>query len=256
MAHSQKSAPKEAGAPFASLLAAPSLVLALLLVAGFSYRWTYYYNFGLRELALQGPVSSVAINALELIRTPQNAVVSFCIAVIPLLMLNAALVLLGRFLPHSSRFLGLENRLVSDSLRAVVLIYSAYWAGSVTGWEKFRAHVNESTSTLPTVTAVVTSGSAESAFPFSCKQVDWSKSENSERALPPLIGAPSALTDLRDGLSCNTPNSRSWRMLYRDDKSVYLFAAGSGMGRPLTVVLPSTDSLVLILGATTDATAP
>ena len=34
-------------APFTSLLAAGSLVFAVLLVAGFSYRWTSYYNFGL-----------------------------------------------------------------------------------------------------------------------------------------------------------------------------------------------------------------
>ena len=36
----------EAGqtAPFSSLLAVSSLVFAVLLVAGFSYRWAYFYS--------------------------------------------------------------------------------------------------------------------------------------------------------------------------------------------------------------------
>jgi hypothetical protein len=257
MAQSQKGTAKEQIAPFASLLAVSSLVLALLLVAGFSYRWTYFYNFGLRDLALQVPAQSIAINALELIRTPRDAVVTFSIVVLPFVALNVALFLLVRYLPRSARSLGLENRLVSDSLRAIVLIYSAYWAGSQSGWEKFKAHVVESASnTLPTVTAVLTAGSPDNALPFSCKPGDWDTTENTPKALPSLIGAPNALRELREGLACNTPNSRSWRMLYRDEKFVYLFATGSGAGRPLTVVLPNTDRVVLILGVATNASTP
>src|SRR5579871_1890846 len=84
-------------APFASLLAASSLVFAVLLVAGFSYRWTYYYNFGLKDLALAIPVQSVLLGALELIRTPSDALFTICVVALPLVVLNSILLVLDRF---------------------------------------------------------------------------------------------------------------------------------------------------------------
>src|SRR5690349_15050108 len=63
--------PREAS-PFGMLLGSSSLILAILFVAGFSYRWSYYYNFGLRYLALQVPVQSTVIGAIDLVRTPAN----------------------------------------------------------------------------------------------------------------------------------------------------------------------------------------
>ena len=33
--------------PFGALIAPSTLVVAVLYLAGFSYRWSYYYNFGL-----------------------------------------------------------------------------------------------------------------------------------------------------------------------------------------------------------------
>jgi hypothetical protein len=215
MARFHKTAEKEQAAPFASLLAVSSLVFALLLVAGFSYRWTYFYNFGLRDLALQAPVQSIAVSALELVRTPRDALWTFCIVVGPLLLLNAALYLLARYFPQSSSFLGLKSRLGLDSLRAIVLIYSAYWAGSESGWKKFEAQITETRgNTLPTVTAVLNRGPTESVFPFSCTPAEWSSSNNSEKsekATPPVIGAPTIIRNLREGLACNVPQSRSWR---------------------------------------------
>jgi hypothetical protein len=250
-------AAKERVAPFASLLAVSSLVLALLLVAGFSYRWTYFYNFGLRDLALQAPTQSIAISALELIRTPRDALFTLAVVVLPFLTLNALLTFLPRLLPQASSLLGFENRLVADALRAVVLIYSAFWAGSQSGWAKFSSHVVENAgNTLPTVTAVLNPGSPESALSFACKPSDFTAAGAAQVAVPAVIGSPAAVRELRDGLACNTPNTRSWRMVYRDEKFIYLFATGGGAVRPLTIVLPNNDKLVLVLGVANDAGKP
>jgi hypothetical protein len=39
--------------PFGSALTGPALVTAVLFVAGFSYEWAFYYNFGLEHIARQ-----------------------------------------------------------------------------------------------------------------------------------------------------------------------------------------------------------
>lgn len=250
-------------APFASLLAVSSLVLALLLVAGFSYRWTYYYNFGLKDLAFEAPLQSLAISALELIRNPSDALFSFLVVVIPLLALNGLLTLIASTAAGAGRLAvparwvqrgcALDNRLVTDALIAVVLIYSAYWAGSQSGWEKFRVHVTEAAANpLPAVTAIVTAGSTET-LPVACRAADWDKGDAKSDAQPSFIGSATTFAALRSGAACDTRDNRSWRLLYRNDKFIYLFASGSGVVRPLTIVLPNSDRFVLVMGAANEA---
>jgi hypothetical protein len=36
--------------PFKALIAASSIIVAVLYLAGFSYHWSYYYNFGVHHL--------------------------------------------------------------------------------------------------------------------------------------------------------------------------------------------------------------
>lgn len=246
--------------PFTSLLAVSSLILALLLVAGFSYRWTYYYNFGLKDLALEIPLQSLAISALELIRNPSNALFTFSVVVVPLVALNVLLTLveggtrlqnktLASAVAWTRHGLGLDNRLVTDALRAAVLIYAAYWAGSQSGWEKYRVHITESdTNPLPVVTAIMASGSPAITLPFTCKAADWDKGDAASEPLPPLIGNPATLRALRSGLACDTKGNRRWRLLLRTDRFVYLFATGRGLARPPTIVLPNSNSFILVMG--------
>ena len=209
----------------------------------------------------------MALGALELIRAPSDALFTFGVVALPLLGLNAILILLNRFrdwgdihkvaaIGKALRGLGLESRLVTDALRAIVLIYSAYWAGSQSGFEKFRMHVTETrANSLPTVTAVVLNDSHGNALPFGCRPADWDKPAPASKP-PTIIGAPGALTALDGGLACTSGSHRSWRMLYRDEKFVYLFATGSAAGRPLTLALPNTDRLIIMMGGATDAMAP
>ena len=58
--------------PFKALLAAWSLVVVVLAVAGFSSRWNYYYNFGLQSLVFQVLVTSLPVYAIEIVRDPEN----------------------------------------------------------------------------------------------------------------------------------------------------------------------------------------
>src|ERR1700730_4198985 len=167
------------------------------------------FLLGLKELALLVPAQSVVISALELIRNPTDAFFSICIIVVPLLALNGVFSLIdmaeiesgvGRLL----RGLGMRNRLVRDSFRAIVLIYSAYWAGSRSGWQQFQLAVTETNSNpLPKVVAVVMSDGERIHLPFGCEPADWDNQEAKQEPMPPIIGDPSAINALRNGLACD-----------------------------------------------------
>src|SRR3974377_1550872 len=58
----------EAPAPFKALLAGWSLIVVVLSVAGYSFRWNYYYNFGLQSLVLSAPLESLPVYAIEIAR--------------------------------------------------------------------------------------------------------------------------------------------------------------------------------------------
>ena len=243
-------------APFSTLLAASSMVLAVLLVAGFSYRWAYYYNFGLKDLAIQAPVQALAISALELIRTPAEAWSTLLIVALPMFVLSftiAALQRLGASSSQHSRLRALATWSVSsplmlDSARAVVLLYTAYWAGSEAGLRKFLTHVVESpANSLPKVTVAGGGKTQDVSFPIACTPADWTGAAPGRSAVPPVVGSPAAVDAFRQGLACNAQGTRSWRLLYRDDRFIYLFATGAAEARPATVILPNNDSIVVIL---------
>ena len=230
--------------------------MAVLLVAGFSYRWAYYYNFGLKDLAIQAPVQALAISALELIRTPAEAWSTLLIVALPMFVLSftiAALQRLGASSSQHSRLRALATWSVSsplmlDSARAVVLLYTAYWAGSEAGLRKFLTHVVESPeNSLPKVTVAGGGKTQDVSFPIACTPADWTGAAPGRSAVPPVVGSPAAVDAFRQGLACNAQGTRSWRLLYRDDRFIYLFATGAAEARPATVILPNNDSIVVIL---------
>ena len=49
----------EVPAPFKALLSGWVLIVVVLSVAGYSFRWNYYYNFGLQSLVLSADRKSV-----------------------------------------------------------------------------------------------------------------------------------------------------------------------------------------------------
>jgi hypothetical protein len=242
--------------PFASLLACSSLLLAILIVAGFSYRWTYYYNFGLKDLAGQVSGQSIAIASLELIRTPRTAAISLGTIALPLMLLKAALVLCEKVRPRlplrvrqALTTMG-DTALLVDVLTALVLFYSAYWAGSKAGYAKFEMQVSERPdNTLPVVTIALTDSGAAQPQAIGCAPEDWNaKGAVSKPGPPPIVGSAENLRALREGFACNVRAQRTWRLLYRDEKFIYVFATGIAQTRPLTLIIPNSERYLVVLG--------
>ena len=80
---------------FGALIGAASIVVAVLFVAGFSYRWSYYYNFGLNHLLFGFSVDSVLASAIELIRKPANAAFTIGIVVASLVVVRVVLLIIN-----------------------------------------------------------------------------------------------------------------------------------------------------------------
>src|SRR5215831_10946089 len=72
-------------APFKALIAAWSLMFVVLSVAGYSYRWNYYYNFGLQSLVFGAPLDSLPVYAIEIVRNPAAIVHLIALGLIYLL---------------------------------------------------------------------------------------------------------------------------------------------------------------------------
>jgi len=62
----------EKAQPFSALNKASSLIVAILYLAGFSFRWGYYYNFGVQHLVLNLSFQSILTASMEMIRLPRN----------------------------------------------------------------------------------------------------------------------------------------------------------------------------------------
>jgi hypothetical protein len=58
--------------PFKALLAASSLISALLYLAGFAFRWSYYYNFGVPHLIFSLSLQAILTSSMEMIKQPKN----------------------------------------------------------------------------------------------------------------------------------------------------------------------------------------
>lgn len=242
--------------PFGALIAVSSLIAALLYVAGFSYRWAYFYNFGVQHIVFKLNFQSFLITAIELIRDPSHLLLSVPVIVISLILINTAIRLitvaanapgrrkLNKTAATVNRLLGLENSLVVDTIRAVVILYVTYMLSSHVGYTAFQRHiVNSPENTLPAVTAIIDKSKEEGEFALSCGAEEQESLQ--------LIGDLEKVRIIQDAFrTCNT-KTRKWRLLYRDDKSIYLFASEPAElikgKRPLTIILPNTAKTYLVM---------
>jgi len=241
--------------PFGALIAVSSLIAALLYVAGFSYRWAYFYNFGVQHIVFKLNVQSFLITAIELIRDPAHLLVSVPVIIISLILINTVIRFitdtagspdrrLGRAAAVISRTFGLENSLVIDAVRAATILYATYMLSSHVGYTTFQKHiVNSPENSLPAVTAIIEKAEGDREITLNC-------GAEQQESLQ-LIGDSKKVRIIQDAFrTCNT-KTRKWRLLYRDDKSIYLFASEPAEHikgkRPLTVILPNTERTYLIM---------
>ena len=245
----------KSGNPFAALIGVSSLLAAFLYVAGFSFRWAYYYNFGVQHLVYNLSFRSFLIAAFELFRAPYQFSLFLLTVAAPLVVLNillagiAAIIkgrtAVARAVGAICRALGLTSPLLIDVLRAAVIVLATFRLGSQLGYEAFQADVSNSVHhRLPAVTAVLEVGKDSAAFVLTCG--------SNQNMLPPYIGDARRLQELQQfRRTCNS-GGVTWRLLYRDDHSIYLFASetrqkNAPITRPLTLVLPNPQATYLIM---------
>ena len=236
--------------PFKALIAASSLIVALLYVAGFAFRWSYYYNFGIPHLVFNLSLQAILTASMELIKQPQNLVatallLSGSLVIVNLLMSAARRISrwqhparLWKLLAGVARMLGAENPLVTDCVRALVIFYTVYMLGSQMGYIQFRKHiVNSKENSLPVVTAIF---QGDQDLVLACGK-EWKAETN-------FVGNGKLSREIQEYHRTCTSETTVWRLLYRDDKSIYLFASeAEATGKPLTIVLPNTDKVVLVM---------
>jgi len=243
----------EVPAPFKALLSGWSLIVVVLSVAGYSFRWNYYYNFGLQSLVLSAPLESLPVYAIEIARNPRFFIDLFQLGLMYLLPYQFTLLALRRacdvqnerirtttrFIVHT---LALDNPLLVDGLLALLILIVAFRAGGEAGYRTYLTNAAESTSRLPKVTAIAR---ADSNLPFiGCDTSTFKKSDPS--MTPRFVGEPSVIDSLTAGKAC-TSEQWSWRLLLRDEKFVYLFATVKDpKERPETLVLPNSEDLTLV----------
>jgi hypothetical protein len=242
----------EKTSPFSALISVSTLLAALLYVAGFSYRWSYYYNFGVQHVVYKLNFQSFLITAIELIRTPRNLMLFLAYIVVPVFILNLILGILrttakydktvGKIIASSMRVVGLESQLGVDLLRAAIIVYSIYIFSSRLGYESFKAHVvNSYDNPLPAVTVVINDKGHELAL--SC----GAKSKYGFQ----LIGDAKKIRIIQDAFRTCSSDAITWRLLYRDSDSIFLFAsepAEMAKGkRPLTLIVPNSNNVFLIM---------
>jgi hypothetical protein len=275
--------------PFSSLIAVSSLIAATLYVAGFAYRWSYYYNFGIQSIVLDFNVQSFLITAIELVREPKNLLRVLYWIIFPLIVLNflveqarKLLILnlqgqapspkhevatnsrkpelpilkksLKLLIKYSRKILifplkqvDLDSSFVVDLLRMVLILYTTYFLSSQVGYEQFQEHIIDSpNNTLPIISAIVQEKSEGEKLAISCGskgRISWDN-----------VGVIGSLRNIRDlqeyNRTCSLEGTQ-WRLLYRNDKSIYMFASMPkdkirGQ-RPLTIVLPNNDKTYLVL---------
>jgi hypothetical protein len=220
----------ERPAAFGALLGASSLIIAILYVSGFAYRWSYYYNFGVQHLVYDLNFQSFLVTAIEMIRQPANIPMAVLVVGGPLVTVNLLVYVLrratsairpgSRTAPRGGRASppGPGSRLGVDVLRAAVIVYFVYMLSAQLGYEGFQQHVvNSPDNTLPTVTVILPGRRDEVAASFAC-------------AVPPgapapanLIGNPKRLRLLQEAYQACNADGFAWRLLYRDNESVVVF---------------------------------
>jgi hypothetical protein len=179
---------------------------------------------------------------MEMIRLPKNLLITTVSLVGTLLVLNLAISGLRRAgrldrpgalrnaVATATKTLGMENPLVTDSIRAVVIFYLVYMLSSQMGYAQFRKHVvNSRENTLPVVTAII-QGEANQDIALACGK------------------DAKLIKNIQDYHRTCSLEGTVWRLLYRDEKSIYLFASeAEEKGRPLTIILPNTDKTFLVM---------
>jgi hypothetical protein len=239
-------------APFGALIAASSLVVALLYLAGFSFRWSYYYNFGVQHLVFGLSFPSILTASMEMIKLPMNLLITVLSLTATLLLVNFLISTIrqfgessprtrsGKTAAHVVRMLSFDNQLITDSVRAAAIFYVVYMLSSQMGYMQFKKHVlNSPENSLPIVTAIV-QGDGSQEMALACGK---------ESKTPPnLIGDAALARNIEEYNRTCTLDGTVWRLLYRDDKSIYLFASKEEqVGKPLTIVLPNTDKTILVM---------
>jgi hypothetical protein len=276
--------------PFGSVVAVSSLIAATLYVAGFAYRWSYYYNFGIQSIVLDFNVPSFFITAIELVREPENLLRVLYSIIFPLIVLNflveqaRKLLILNlqgqapplthevatnlrkpevsilkkklkllvkysrKILIFSLNQVDLDSSFVVDLLRIILILYTTYFLSSKVGYEQFQEHIIDSpNNTLPIVSAIVEEKSNGKTLAISCDSQNRLSWDN--------VGVIGSLKNIRElqeyNMTCGREGAQ-WRLLYRNDKSIYMFASMPkdkirGQ-RPLTIVLPNNDKTYLVLG--------
>ena len=244
----------ETAAPFGALIPASSVVVAVLYVAGFAYRWSYYYNFGMQHIVYHFSFSAILMTAIELVR-PQHLHLILLVVVLPLVLLEVGIQLArrattrvgwrraGRAIPVVVDMLGLDSPLVTGALRAIVLIWTTYSLGSHLGYTTFAQHVvNTPDNSLPPVTLLLDGKGGEGAAALACGVAPGAGGV--------VIGDTSKLRQIQATYQTCSGRGATWRLLYRDSDIVVIFASlprerGAG-ARPLTLVLPATSALGLV----------
>lgn len=238
--------------PFGALIAASSLVVAVLYVAGFAYRWSYYYNFGVQHIVYELGVQVIVMTAIELVRTWDHLLLLALGVAVPLVLVNLLLAGLRR-LRRSARAgtgltsalgaLGLDSSLVVDALRALVLIYATYMVSSQLGYWTYTRHIVDSPDNpLPRVTVVLGDQEGGPARPLAC---------GAEGRDTPVVGDARTLREIQETFRTCTGRGIVWRLLYRGGGTLVLFASEPAARirgrRPLTVVIPASDATSLVL---------
>jgi hypothetical protein len=245
--------------PFKALLAASSLFAVVLGIAGFSLRWNYYYNFGLQDIVIEAPLSSLAVSSIEIIRSPENVATLLLMIVEFLLPLQLILIALRRLARADSprvrrsveavmQFTGLGSDLFVDVVRAGLILFVAFRTGAVAGSRDYLTNVVESTSRLARVTVIAPPAEAPGkpgALLVTCDPNVLLSTP--QKATPSFVGSSNALDRLNGGAACST-GAQSWRLLYRDEKYVYIFLTVEQAGRrPDMLALPRGEGLALVL---------
>jgi hypothetical protein len=243
-------------APFGALIAASSFIAAILYVAGFAFRWSYYYNFGVQHLVYDLSVPVILMTAIELIRTPAHLLVFVLWVVLPLIAVSLAIELVRRAARRSRPIvvrrvagvvvdtLRLDTPLVVDAILAAVLVYTTYMAGADIGYTTFKAHIVDAPDhPLPAVTVVFERGADGKLPALACA---------APPDTAPLVGSARALDQIQTFHRTCTTADGTWRLLFRTKESLFLFAsepprAEPKTTRPLTLVLPVTPAIHLVM---------
>jgi hypothetical protein len=245
--------------PFVALVGVASLVVAVLYLIGFSFRWSYYYNFGAQHIIYKLEFQTFLVAAFELLRSHTHFALLILMIASPMVALNLLLTALGTSKAQAWQRIaqlltttGLLSPLVIDVLRALIVIAPSYYVASSAGTDLFRQHLfSDQTNPLPTVTVLLNVDSAGATSALLCG-ADAKKAEQAT-----FIGQPGFFSYLQKFYkTCNLDSTRSWRLLYRDDAQIIIFAAeaqpnipnSSTAGRPLTLVLPAAASAALVFG--------